>query len=341
MSFGVKTICTALIALMSLALPSLANEAAIDANKGRLGILTGHSETTLASMGDDLARALDGKQSLRVVPYLSVGSVKNFEDLIAYQNTSLAFTTRDAMISSRLRDPENPDFDDVYILGKLFGSELHLVTRADAGIASIDDLEGKLVGIGLPESGTWLTSQLLMRSSGITSTAVTLSTLEAELALLDGELDAFFVLEGKPSDFLRSISLEDGLVLAEIPFSDAFAEFYTPVTFTSDDYPNLVRDKVVSSLGVDVLLLSYGSFPPVSATYKRMETFVSELELSLPRLQRAPNNPKWSEFTFDYEIEGWKQHPAVTALLGGEVADEQASEETVLSIRDLMLQGVE
>ena len=86
-----------------------------------------------------------------------------------------------------------------------------LVTRADTGIKSVNDLRGKRVNIGNPGSGQRGNAEAVLRVYGINRDtdiiATELQQPQANEALVKKEIDAFFYTVGNPWD--------DGVALAE------------------------------------------------------------------------------------------------------------------------------
>lgn len=86
-----------------------------------------------------------------------------------------------------------------------------LVTRADTGIKSVNDLRGKRVNIGNPGSGQRGNAEAVLRVYGINKdrdiTAAELEQPQANEALVKKEIDAFFYTVGNPWD--------DGVALAQ------------------------------------------------------------------------------------------------------------------------------
>lgn len=306
-------------------------------NRGRIGLLTGESTGTGVSVAADMARILNGKSNLRVVPYLSSGSAANVDDLMTYRFTDMALINADTLLSMRLRNPDDERLARVNYLARLFTNELHILTRADSGLNSITDLEGRRFAAGDARSGTFLTASLLMRASGIRATAIALPTEEALYALEDGEIDAVFLLAAKPSAFLRAMTVEDNLTLLPIPMTDDLSTVYKPGEFTSEDYPGLVRDKFVETVSVDVILAAYGNAPVGSEKYNRIKAFVTELERNRTQFLRPPSHVKWKEFSFDEEVANLSRNEAAIAALNGGSEEEKARP----SILELMRQGVD
>ncbi|TCP60271.1 hypothetical protein EV663_11158 [Rhodovulum bhavnagarense] len=80
---------------------------------------------------------------------------------------------------------------------------LHLMARADAGIASPEDLKGKKVNIGNPGSGTRGLADLLLSYTGLTvddlALAAELKSSEQAAALCDGKIQAAVWAAGLPN----------------------------------------------------------------------------------------------------------------------------------------------
>ena len=306
-------------------------------NRGRIGLLTGEASGTDASVAADLARILDGKSSLRIVPYLSSGSVANVEDLTTFRFADMALVNADTLLSMRLSNPEDERLQRVNYVARLFTDEVHIITRADSGLNSISDLQGRRIAAGTARSGTFVTTRLLLRTLGIQATAIALPTEDALFALEDGDVDAVFLLAAKPSAFLRKINAEDNFTLLPVPLTPELEVVYKSGEFTSEDYPGLVRDKFVETVAVDVILATYGNAPVGSEKYNKIKAFVTELQRNRAQFLRPPSHQKWLEFSFDEEVADLARNEAAVAALSGDDAAEPARP----SILELMRQGVD
>ncbi len=74
-----------------------------------------------------------------------------------------------------------------------------LVTRADTGIQSVGDLDGRPVNIGNPGSGQRGNAEDVLRLYGVEVEAEGLQQNEASRALIDNKIDAFFYTVGNPA----------------------------------------------------------------------------------------------------------------------------------------------
>lgn len=313
------------------------SSSAIVANRGRVGLLTATTSGTYVKIGADIARALDKRSNFRIVPYLSTGAVQNLTDLMSFRDADIALVNADTLMSFKVRNPDDPRIDKLSYLAKVYGSELHLIVSRNSGIRTISDLTDLNVAIGQNGSGTWLTSQLVMRVLGVQANVVPMPNDVALEALKDSKIDALFFLTGKPSALFQRLRSDDGLVLVGIPFNQSLSGVYKAAEFTSDDYPGLVTDKFVPTLSVDVILAVYGHYPVNSNEYKLRSNFVRQLRANMSRLQFPPNHPKWKQFSFKEDVPGWNKAAATVQVLS------DSAEMTVAgpSIADLMKLGFE
>ncbi len=334
-----KAIVACSLAAVSMVVTATASSAADprELNRGRIGLLTGASTDTSLNVGADMARILDGKSNLRIVPYLSSGSIDNIDDLMNYRFADMALINSDALLSRKLRDPNDERLSRINYVARLFTNEVHIITRGDSGVDSIIDLQGRRFAAGEARSGSFLTASLLMRASGVRATAIAMPTEDGLIALEDGTVDAVFFLAAKPSAFLRKLTSDANFALVRVPISDNIRAVYKPSEFSSEDYPGLVRDKFVETVSVDVILAAYGNPPVGSEKYKKFTAFVTELQRNQSQFKRPPSHRKWQEFSLEEDVDGIERNGAAVAALSGQETEQAARP----SIFDLMKEGVD
>ncbi len=95
-----------------------------------------------------------------------------------------------------------------------------VVARADAGIASFDDLKGKRVNIGNPGSGQRGTMEVLLEALGWTTgdfaLATELKAAEQSAALCDNQIDAMVYTVGHPSGSIQEATTACDSVLVNV-----------------------------------------------------------------------------------------------------------------------------
>ncbi|WP_300274319.1 TAXI family TRAP transporter solute-binding subunit [Halomonas sp.] len=102
---------------------------------------------------------------------------------------------------------EGEPYEDLRAVFRVHGEPLTLLARADAGIETLDDLEGKRVNIGNPGSGQRNTMEVVMEAKGwdmdTFSLASQLDAAEQAAALADNNIDAMVYVVGHPNGSIQ------------------------------------------------------------------------------------------------------------------------------------------
>ncbi|MEQ5802893.1 TAXI family TRAP transporter solute-binding subunit [Halomonas sp. H10-9-1] len=102
---------------------------------------------------------------------------------------------------------EGDAYEDLRAVFRVHGEPLTLLARADSGIESLDDLEGKRVNIGNPGSGQRNTMEVVMEAKGWTedtfALASQLDAAEQAAALADNNVDAMVYVVGHPNGSIQ------------------------------------------------------------------------------------------------------------------------------------------
>jgi TRAP transporter TAXI family solute receptor len=105
-------------------------------------------------------------------------------------------------------------------LGSLFPEAVHIVTAASSPIGAVEDLKGKRVDIGPPQSGTRFTALAVLGAHGMAPAdlreAAEGGHERAIRRLLAGQLDAFFVTIAAPAHALQEMAARWGLRLVAL-----------------------------------------------------------------------------------------------------------------------------
>jgi len=161
----------------------------------------------------------------------------------------------------------------VFAIAPLYQEFLHLVAREGSGIARLDDIRGKRVGMGPVLSGTDGVARAVLAHFEIATTSLTarnVSHADAAAALDRGELDAVFVLTGLKAPIVSRLLAPSGRrlvalgaagrvgsalegVRVDAPFLDATV---IPERTYGDDPP-----EPVGTIGVRAILVSRADLP--------------------------------------------------------------------------------
>lgn len=159
------------------------------------------------------------------------------------------------------------DSNDAVALARVFDSVIHVVVPDGAGIGSFEDLDGRRVAGGLPQSGTRFLVDRIVEVTGVRPELVDLSQAASVAALRSGDVDAVVSLTGMPTPAVQAMSAGGGvrfLDLGEVAAELARAhplEYYT-VTIPSSMYPPM---QAAATVAVPTLLATVPEFGVAAA----------------------------------------------------------------------------
>ena len=176
-----------------------------DPARQEIVIATGAESGTYHALGNALARVLMSAnvvESALVLP--TGGSVDNMELIErGADGADLAFVQSDTPPSTNAR-----------LVASLYNEVLHiLVSKLDADeIRTIHDLRGKRVSLGPVGSGTRQLSQRVLEHFGVeVGEDVALLPAEAAAGLIEGSVDAAFILNSIPSRIVTELAEKDAI----------------------------------------------------------------------------------------------------------------------------------
>ncbi len=135
-------------------------------------------------------------------------------------------------------------------LGAVYAEVCQIVARADSGIKTVADLEGKKVSVGDSGSGVEFNAQQILGAYDITFEDIDKQNLSFQAsadALKDGKIDAFFCTAGAPTVAITDLSTTTGIVLVEID-DEHLAKlqkdygFYASYTVPAGTYNGIDKD---------------------------------------------------------------------------------------------------
>jgi TRAP transporter TAXI family solute receptor len=176
-----------------------------DSARHEIVIATGPETGTYHALGEALSRVLEGSSVVESADVLSTGgSVENM-DLIGRAGgaVDLAFVQSDTPLSTNAR-----------LVAPLYKEVLHvLVGKSNADeIRTIYDLRGRRVSLGPMGSGTRQLSQRVLDHFGVdVGEDLALLPVEASEGLIDGSVDAAFILNAIPSRMVAELAEMDAI----------------------------------------------------------------------------------------------------------------------------------
>lgn len=276
-------------------------------NSGLVGIVSEGTDETV-----DMALALTAqaeRDHLRLLPIAGAGASQNAEDVMLTRGIDIGIVQTDVLNEIK----HSPPFPGVekYLryITKLYDRQVQILAGPD--IRSIDDLTGKKVNFGLRDSGTYTTATTVFKVLGVAPEVMTLPHPLALDKLRRGEISALVYVATKPSRLFLDIRPDEDLHF--VPIDANLPMNYTPVTITSDDYPELVsEDAPVKTVEVGTVLVAY-NWPTGSERYQQVNHFVQAFFAHVKDIQAR--HPKWQRFDVTSSISGWTRFsPAAESL---------------------------
>lgn len=169
------------------------------------------------------------------------------------------------IVQADLVDDAIADYDNIRAIAALYTEACQIVVRADSGINSLSDLQGKTISIGASESGTELNAKEILKFSGLTDELVTTKNLDytdAAKELTDGNIDVMFCTAGIKTTVIDEISRDCDIRLISI--DDACmnkllgnSSYYEKYTIPANTYSG--QETPVNTIGVKSILLASSS----------------------------------------------------------------------------------
>ncbi len=247
-------------ALVALAAPVVAQD--------QLSIATGGTGGVYYPMGGGLGEVIntyvDGYAATAEVTGASVENM----GLIATGDADLAIGLGDTVQQAytgtgRFEGQQLPMIRGV---ATLYSNMVQIVTLADSGIESLDDLVGMRVSVGAPGSGTEVNAQEILAANGITYDDIDEQRLnfnETADALANGDIDAGFWSVGAPTSSIlnlattRSIRILE-LTDAQIEAAQAAVPIFARTALPGDIYEGVPETTVI---GVPNVLVASSEMP--------------------------------------------------------------------------------
>jgi TRAP transporter TAXI family solute receptor len=230
--------------------------------EGRLSIATGGSGGVYQVYGGGLADVLtDELPDAPTTAETTSASVDNLL-LVAGGDSDIAFTLGDTAIDAVRGNEAFPRKEPLRALGTIYPNITQVVTKADSGIESIEDLKGKTVSVGSPNSGTEIIALRMMEVAGLDPdediTQRGLGVGESAQAIRDGSIDAFFWSGGVPTAGVTDLATTDDIRLLPTDeyldgLRERYGEAYQEAEIEGGEYSGV--DEPVKTVGVPNMLM--------------------------------------------------------------------------------------
>jgi len=277
-------------------------------NANTVTIVTGTIGGTDVQFGADLSSLLDDGDKLRVLPIVGRGPVQSIADILLLQGVDLGVVRADSLDYLERKGYARDLRKQLTYVTKLYNEEMQVI--APLSVRNLRDLDGKRVGVDLPDGSTFVTCLAVFERLGLH--ADNFAYIEQRIAmemLKKGELDAVIVVGGKPYKSVSNFVNDGRFHLVTVDYDKPLQNDYLPATMTPEDYPNLIAagDKV-DTIAVPAVLAAY-NWARNTDRYRKLSLFVDAFFAKFATLQNPPFHPKWKEVTLAAPLPGWQRLP--------------------------------
>lgn len=299
------------------------------AHAQELSIATGGTGGVYFPIGGGIAelinRHVEGHTASAEVTGASVENVA----LIARDQSDVAFSLADTAYQAYRGegDFEGRALTNLRALGAVYPNVVQLVTLADSGITSLEDLRGQRISVGAPGSGTEISARQILEANGISYddlSAERLNFNETADALRDGDIIAGFWSVGPPTSSIMNLAatrqiafvpMTEDQIAAALEVEPTFATYTLP----ADTYDGVTED--VATIATPNLLLVSADMDDELA-YQLVQTIYDNVDYLIS------THPAAVDMTIDFSVAATPIpfHPGALRYLeeqGAEIRDDQ------------------
>jgi TRAP-type uncharacterized transport system substrate-binding protein len=274
-------------------------------NDRTVTVITAPVGGATAIFGSDIARVLDDDATIRVLPVIGKGPVRNVIDILYLKSIDMGMVAADVPEFYKLQYKQPDITSRLRYITKLYHNELHII--APTSVKSVFDLDGKRI-VAQADVGYYTARVVFSRLNIKATFDYKTDDARALQKIVDGEADAYITSTGKVFPLARSLKNENRLLhLVSVPYESRVADMYLPTTLSSDEYPNLLDPgETIDTLATSVLLVSF-DWPENSERYNRVARFVDVFFSKIDEFMKPPRHPKWREASIAATIPGWQR----------------------------------
>jgi hypothetical protein len=285
-----------------LAGPAFGASKSFTLNNNTLGVMAGESQWL--PLVRSLARDLNHKQGLRILPIMGEGSVQAVSDVLRLDGIDAALIPSDAIHYAEAQGLLGRDSGKVLFLARLATLKLVLVTRKTN--ASLAALAGKRIATGPAQSAGFAAGEWVFGSGNMAFTRVAQAGNDALNALARKEADAALVFA---TEALRRMPNPEEYHVLPLPMNEALKDVYAPALLTADELGNLARAEAPVETMAAALVLAVFDWDqrnPHSDALRRLAAAI---------LEESRNRGEGTAYNLAAEVPGLARHVAAIRAL--------------------------
>ena len=319
-----NALLSGVLAVASIAGPAMAQSDLVQINRDKVnkhvvGLMAGRPGSTDLDQAYDLDIAFSDGYDLRIVPMVSQGSAKEFEDLLYLRGVDMAIIQHDVVEFMDTYEIYPGIKGSVRMIAPLGTEQYHILARKD--IQSIYDLAGQKVNFGRAESGTSMTSSVVFDALGISVDVTNYNHKIALERMRNGEIAALARTTGAPNSLFESVGVDEGFHILAVPASDSVSDTYSVTSLTAEHYPDLIAPgQPVETVGVSTILITY-NWPREHPRGETVDLFTKRFFSGYDKLLDTGFHDSWKTIDISDDIPGltrhWSAEEALSQITSG------------------------
>jgi TRAP-type uncharacterized transport system substrate-binding protein len=287
-----------------------------ESNEWTVGLAGGLLEGTNIRFAAEMAKVLDDRPNLRVLPMVTYGALGNIEDLLYLKGVDVTITSADVLEEFVRKGTLANIKNRVRYICAFYINEVHVYVRPE--IKTLQDLAGKKVSFNTTGSAANLTGGIIFDRLHINAERLFINNSVALEKMRTGEIAGIVHVTGAPTDLFTRLKPEPGFHFLPVPYAQSLQDYYVPTALTSRQYPNLLEPgQSVETVGVPQVLAVY-NWPPETERYRRVARFVEYFFKRFDQFRQPPFHPKWNEINLASSLPGWTRFRPAEELLAAE-----------------------
>ena len=230
-------------------------------------ILGGPEKGTFIVFAKEISK-LACKEKINIRHKSSKGSSENVRRVNAHKDDfAIAYASHIFQARNGLLKNDAYKYNDISVLGYLYGYPAHLIFRKDLNIESATELIGSKVAVGPPASGSFYQCQVFFIELGIWHKIFrqAMSHNSAADYLIKNKIDAFWTMSVYPDKAVSRVFKKSGAKLIDldsdgqaIGFFDKYP-YFAKTVIPANTYPGIYKD--IPTFQDSALLIAHKNVP--------------------------------------------------------------------------------
>lgn len=265
-----------------------------------INIATGGTGGTYYPLGGTFAQLIEDETGITTTANTSNASAENMA-MIDNEEVEIAFVQTDiASYAVEGTQMFEAPIETIQGLATLYPETIQIVTSADSGIESVEDLAGMTVSVGESGSGTRLNAEQILEVHGMSFDDMDVQNLsfdDSTTGIQDGSIDAAFITGGTPTGAVEGLAAQVDVVI--VPIAADMAQTLM------DEYPFYSEDEIAAgTYGLEEAVPTVAVQAMLAVSSELSEDVVYDITAAIFENTDSITHPKGEFITVDTALDG-------------------------------------